>query len=109
MTFPISIQSMTAFPEARPVREHAILGSMSVELGPILVTGCALARMERGDFKVWMPSFGRHQRLVIRDRGERERIVAAALNAYRALTGRDPAETPLAKASPDTDSFHDPA
>ena len=109
MQLPIVITSMTAYPQAKPVREHAVLGQMSVELGPLLVVGCVLARLDRGDFKVWMPSLGRNNRLVIRDHGERDRLLLAALKAYRALTGRDPAETPLAKASPTKDTFHDPA
>lgn len=108
MLLPVAIPSMTAFPEARPVREHVLLAQMTVELGPLLVTGCALARMERGEFKVWFPNLGRDRRIVIRDRAERERILAVALTAYRVLTGRDPADTPVAKASPKADTFHDP-
>ena len=105
----LGVLGLTAPAQAQPVPKGAILGHMNVELGPLLVTGCALARLTSGELQVWFPKFSRECRVVLRGQAERDRLVQLAANAYRALTGRDPAETPVAKASPKTDHLHDPA
>ncbi|WP_426958932.1 hypothetical protein [Muricoccus radiodurans] len=90
--------------------EHMrILANLGVEYGPLLVVGAALAQSPDGTLRVWLPNFGRHRRVVLRDHAERARLLQLALEAYRALVGSDPALPPLAKASTNTDSFHEHA
>lgn len=105
---PITIPSMNAFPQARPSGSHAVLGNLTFTLGPMMVTGCTLARMASGELRIWFPNLGRNHRVVVTDPVEKARLVEAAAQAYRALTGRDPADTPLATAS-FVDNNHDPS
>lgn len=105
----VTVSGMAAHSLPQPNAEGAALARMTVALGPLLVTGCTLTRLGTGELRVLFPKFGRERRVVLRGQAERDRLTEAAVHTYRVLTGRDPAETPLAKASPKTDTFHDPA
>lgn len=102
----VTLASMTAHPQAILAGEQAIVAHLTVECGPLTISGLALTRLPSGEMKIWFPSSGRDRRVVMRDRTERDALLSLAVNAYRALTGRDPAETPVAKASPKSDTFH---
>lgn len=102
-----AIPSMTV--QALPYQgeDRELIATFSVEFGPVLLNGLRLARMDSGELRLQMPRAGRASRTLIRGQNARNALLALACNAYRALTGRDPAEMPVAKASPNTDTFHE--
>lgn len=109
MDLPIAIPSMSVLATPKPVRDYSVLAKFTAEIGPLLAVGCALARNADGALRVWMPPVEGKNRLVIQDTTVRLQLVAAASQAFRALSGRDPAEPPVAKASYDLDTFDDPS
>ncbi|UFN48127.1 hypothetical protein LPC08_19225 [Roseomonas sp. OT10] len=96
------VHSMTVHEPPIPAQHQTIHAQLAVEYGPLLIVGAALAQSADGSMRIWLPNFGRDRRVAFRDPQERERLLQIVLSAYRAFTGRDPADTPLAKApSPD--------
>ena len=87
-----------------------VLATLALEYGPVLLTGVQLVRLSTGELRIWIPRVGRASRAMIRGREARDTVLTLACNAYRAITGRDPADTPVAKAfSSETDTFHESA
>lgn len=105
----LTIASMTTLSQPRIVDRQVILASMTVTCGPLTISGVSLVRLDAGEMKLWFPTAGRERRIVVHGAENRAALLTLALTAYRALTGRDPAETPLAKASPTKDSSNGPA
>ncbi|MBI0432980.1 hypothetical protein [Roseomonas sp. KE0001] len=108
MTFTIAITSMDVFSTPQQTGGGTIYARLNLQLGPLLIIGARLTKIERGEVVLWLPRFNRDQRILCIDPDIRQRSRTAAIEAYRALTGRDPADTPLATAS-FVDNNHDPS
>ncbi|UFN48905.1 hypothetical protein LPC08_23390 [Roseomonas sp. OT10] len=76
-----------------------ILARMTVEAGPFLFAGATFSLRDDGTLHIRLGVAGRQCRVAILDSSFRRQLTRAASDTYRALTGCDPADTPLAKAS----------
>jgi hypothetical protein len=106
---PLACYGLRLHAEPHPLSEGAALAVATVGYGGLTITGIQLVRTVAGGFEARLPRLGRGNRLVLTSQRERDRLLALIAAAYHAVTSRDPAASPLAKASPTKDSFHDPA
>ena len=102
-----AVHSMTVHNPPIRAEHQTIYANMAVEYGPLLVVGVALARLHDGQMRIWLPNFGRDRRVVFRDHAERARLLQLSLAAYRALTGRDLADTASREGNPAMESSRD--
>jgi hypothetical protein len=100
---------MTVMRQPIVLEGQTIVATMAVDYGSLCLSSISLVRRERdGLMRIWVMPNSRN-RVVITDKAERDQLLQAALDSFRALTGRDPAELPLAKAPLELEPSHDPS
>jgi hypothetical protein len=92
-----TIHKMTALRQPIILKDQAIIAHMAVDYGSIRLAAVNLVVNAKSEFRVALPSYGR-SRVILTDKDERQQLLRSALSAYRALTGCEIAETPVAKA-----------
>lgn len=101
-----TIQKMTALRQPIILKDQAIIAHMAVDYGSLRLSAVNLMLTAKSEFRIYIPSYGRN-RVILTDKDERQQLLQSALSAYSALTGRNLAETPLAKASPNMEIHGD--
>ncbi|GGL80390.1 hypothetical protein [Wenxinia marina] len=67
----------------------ACVAALDVQIGPVALLDCTLARYDSGDFDLWPPRArsSRKTSAITIEKGARKEIREAAVAAYRALGG----------------------